>query len=81
MNECVINNISVGKFVVHGGDCRECGKFVLTVPQKLDPVFVGKRMLETLNGDFCALVYAVFFRPSQSFKVVIILLGISLRPW
>jgi len=47
MNGCVIDNISVGKFVVHGCDCRKCGKFVPTVPQKLDYVFVGKRMLET----------------------------------
>jgi hypothetical protein len=47
MNACVIDNVSVGKFMVHGCDCRECGQFVLTVPQKLDHVFVGKRMLET----------------------------------
>jgi len=47
MNACVIDNISFGKFVVHGCDSRECEQLVLTVPQKLDRVFLGKRMLET----------------------------------
>jgi hypothetical protein len=46
VNACV-TDISFGKFVVHGCDCRECGQFVFTVPQNLDHVFMGKRMWET----------------------------------
>jgi len=69
MNACVIDIISFGKFVVHDSSTKTWSC-----------VFGETDFGNPLNGDFCALVYAIFFRPSRSFKVAVFPLGILLRP-
>jgi hypothetical protein len=64
--------VSVGKFAVHKCDRRECGGFVLTVPQKFGRVFAGNGRWELGNRHLYALVCAIFFRPSRSFRVCIL---------
>jgi hypothetical protein len=75
-----LTTFSVGQFVVHTCDSRECGQFVLIVPEKFGSVFAGKRMLGTRITGTSVLYFAPHFSvPAEVLECALFCLGVSVK--